>query len=85
MGGLYRVTHLLANLGWVDLDLECSTILPSCSASSANCPSAQAEGGTSKIKVNPTQICQKMCHPVLWLNLYFDVNKLCSATRWKTL
>ena len=23
----YRVTHLVANLGWVDLDLECSTIL----------------------------------------------------------
>ena len=25
--GLYRVGHLLAELGWVDLDLECSTIL----------------------------------------------------------
>ena len=25
---LYRVGHLLADLGWVDLDLECSTILP---------------------------------------------------------
>ena len=24
---LYRVTHLVANLGWVDLDLGCSTIL----------------------------------------------------------
>ena len=23
----YRVAHLLANLGWVDLDLRCSTIL----------------------------------------------------------
>ena len=23
----YRVTHLVANLGWVDLDLGCSTIL----------------------------------------------------------
>ena len=23
----YRVGHLLADLGWVDLDLECSTIL----------------------------------------------------------
>ena len=40
---LYRVTHLLANLGWADLDLVCSTILPSCPASSANFPSAQAE------------------------------------------
>ena len=26
--GLYRVGHLLADLGWVDLDLECSIILP---------------------------------------------------------
>ena len=25
---LYRVGHLLADLGWVDLDLECSIILP---------------------------------------------------------
>ena len=24
---LYRVTHLVANLGWVDLDLGCSNIL----------------------------------------------------------
>ena len=41
----YRVTHLLANLGWVDFDLECSTILPSCPASSAKFPPAQAESG----------------------------------------
>ena len=25
---VYRVGHLLADLGWVDLDLECSLILP---------------------------------------------------------
>ena len=25
---LYRVTHLVANLGWVDFELGCSTILP---------------------------------------------------------
>ena len=24
---MYRVTHLVANLGWVDFDLGCSTIL----------------------------------------------------------
>ena len=41
----YSVTHLLANFGWIDFDLGCSTILPSCSASSANFPSAQAEPG----------------------------------------
>ena len=42
---LYRVVHLLANLGWVDFDLGCSTILPSCSASSANFSSVKAEIG----------------------------------------
>ena len=25
---MYRDGHLLADLGWVDLDLECSIILP---------------------------------------------------------
>ena len=39
----YRVTHLLANLGWVDFYLGCSTILPRCSATSAKFPPAQAE------------------------------------------
>ena len=24
----YRVTHLLANLGWVDLGFDCSTVCP---------------------------------------------------------
>ena len=38
----YRVAHFRANLGWLDFDLGCSTILPSCSASSANFTSAQA-------------------------------------------
>ena len=26
-GDIYRVDHLLTNLGWVDLDLECSNVL----------------------------------------------------------
>ena len=43
--GINRVTHLLANLGWVGFDLGCSTIVPSCSTSSASFPSAQAEPG----------------------------------------
>ena len=51
----YRGTHLLANLGWVDFDLECSTILPSCSTSSANFPSAQAEPGRGWNNKNQSQ------------------------------
>ena len=50
---LYRVTHLVANLGWVDLDLGSSYLLP------------KQDGGTSQIKVNPTQVRHQMCHPVL--------------------
>ena len=59
------MTHLLANLGWVDFDLGCSIILPSYSATSSKFPSAQAEfGGTVKIQVNSTQVRQDMGHPV---------------------
>ena len=25
---MYRVTHLLANLGWVVMDFDCSTVCP---------------------------------------------------------
>ena len=58
---VYRVTHLVANLGWVDLQIRgvppaggryCSYLLP------------QQDGGTSQIKVNPTQVRHQMGHPV---------------------
>ena len=53
----YRVTHLVANLGWVDLDVGrgpyCSYLLPK-----------QARG-TPQIKVNTTQVLHQMCHPVV--------------------
>ena len=55
--------HSTGNLGWVDFDFGCSTILPSCSASSANFSSAQAEPGTTKIKVIQTKVRHEMCHP----------------------
>ena len=51
----YRVTHLLANLGWVDFDLGCSIILPSCSAASAKFPPVQAESGRLWNSQNPSQ------------------------------
>ena len=31
--------------GWIEFDLRCSTILPSCSANSVEIPSATAESG----------------------------------------
>ena len=51
----YRVANLLANLGWVDFDFLCSTILPTSSASSANFPSAQAEPGRGGNSQNQSQ------------------------------
>ena len=41
----YRAGHLLGQFGWVDFGLGCSTILPSCTAISANLPTARAEIG----------------------------------------
>ena len=39
----YRVNHHLANLGWVDFDLDVTLILPSYSAHSAKLSSAEPE------------------------------------------
>ena len=60
-GTFFKLTsHLLANLGWVDFDLGCSTAQPISHQPRQN----QAEGGTAKIKVNPTKVRQEMGHPV---------------------
>ena len=42
---MYRVSHVLVDLGWVDHNLGVSPILPICPATSAKFPSAQAELG----------------------------------------
>ena len=61
---------LLANLGWVDFDSGCFTILPTCSATFADFPSARAELGrgwnsTDQSQPNyPTKVRQEMGHPV---------------------
>ena len=49
------MTHLQANLGWVDLDSGCSTILPSCSVSSAKFPPAQTQPGRGWNSQNQSQ------------------------------
>ena len=56
------MTHLVANLGRVDVDLGsspawCSYLLP------------KQDGETSQIKVNPTQVRHQMCHPVLHMEM----------------
>ena len=53
---LHTEVHLLANLGRVDFDLGFSIILLSQFCQSPLSP--------SKIKVNPTEVCQEMDLPV---------------------
>ena len=63
----YREVHLLANLGWVDFDFGCSTlclVLPGLMGYWQNWLSSWEEGGTSQIKVNPTEVRQEMNPPV---------------------
>ena len=65
---LYRVTHLLVNLGWVDFNFGCYTlclVLPGPMRNWQNWLSCWARGGTSQIKINPTQVRQEMCHHVV--------------------
>ena len=52
---LYMVANLLANLGWFDFDLGCSTVLPTCSTTSANFPSAPDELGRGRNSTNQSQ------------------------------
>ena len=52
---MYREGHMLANLGWIEFNLGYSTVLPSCSATSANFPSVQAELGRG---LNSSNQCQ---------------------------
>ena len=66
---LYRVVHLLVNLGWVDFDLGCSIILPSCSASSANFQAEPGRGWNSQNQSQPNPgspgegpPCTLVCH-----------------------
>ena len=66
-----RGTHLLANLGWVDFDLGCSTVFPSYSRL-CQFPISQAEGGTTKIKVNPAEVRQEMGTLVLTSKQSFE-------------
>ena len=62
---LYREVHLLANLGWVDFDFDCFHPLPgSAWADGKLAELAGQDGGTSQIKVNPTEVRQEIDLPV---------------------
>ena len=62
---LYRVAHLVADLGWVDLDFECSTVCPIMSGLMGIWQkelSKWAKWWKAEIQVNPTQIRDHQGH-----------------------
>ena len=67
----------IVGLDWVDSDLWCSTILPSCSASSVNFPSALAEPGRGWNNQNQSQ--PKPNYPIRWTSLYLMKVTLCNS------
>ena len=70
---IYRVAHLVLNLGWVDLKFDYSTvclILPGLMGVWQNRLGSWARWGNSQIQVNRTQVRDQMGHPVLSLSLF---------------
>ena len=77
METLYRVSRLLANLGWVAFDFGCSTLWTLCLGQwefgRSGWPARQ-DGGTSKSKsTQPSvhaQVYEQMGHPVECRSMY---------------
>ena len=77
---LYRVSHLLIDLVWVDFDLGAP---PSCPASQPLLPNSHqprqnwADSATLKIQVNQVheQVHEQMGHPELHLKFVSDTEK----------
>ena len=69
-----RVIHLLVDLGWIYFDLG---VPLSCPAAQPLLPNFHlpkqnlADGGTTKIKVNTTQVSGQMNHPVMLIRSRF--------------
>ena len=65
---MYRAGHLVEDLGWVDFDLDCSTVLaaamPILPDSRLPQQNRAESGQTPKIKVNSTQGRDQMPLPV---------------------
>ena len=85
---LYRVSHLLIDLVWVDFDLGAP---PSCPSAQPLLPNSHqprhnlADSGTLKIKVNPTQFSSR-CNTLYTSrlsggnNIFKDVNNSLART-----
>ena len=68
---MYRVSHLLMDLGLVDFDLG---VPPSCPATSAKFPPTKADPGRQWDTQNPSQpnpVHEQMGHPVVLHYLVF--------------
>ena len=66
---MYRVAHLVANLGWVDLNFDFFTlclILPGLMGIWQKRLGSWARWWNSQIHVNRTQVQDQMDHPVFW-------------------
>ena len=63
--GIYRVNRQLADLSWVDFDLDVPPIPTHCQSHSAKIfDRKKSEIGIAKIIVNVTQVREVMVHPV---------------------
>ena len=64
---VYRVIHLLLDLGWVDLDFSCSTACPVLPGLMKICQKplcSWARRWDTQIKVDQTKVSEQMNHPV---------------------
>ena len=62
----YRVAHLVADLGWVDLDFECYTVCPILPGLIGIWPKGLVKWvrwWNTEIQVIPTQVGGHMVHP----------------------
>ena len=64
---IYSVSHMVVDLGWVDIDLGVPLSCPSAQPLLPNSNQPRqiwADSETPKIQVNPTQVLRQMNHPV---------------------
>ena len=61
---VYRVTLVVKCLGWVDIDMECSTSTIQLAWVVDSCCSGPSAMGTLQIQVNPTKVLDHQSHPV---------------------
>ena len=65
---IYRVSHLLVNLGWVNSEFESSTVcqvLLGLMRICQKCLASLARWLNKQVKVNPTQVHEQMRHHAL--------------------